>query len=92
MMETSKVKQIPKHEEFRKDSFTGDPLPRGAGDQNRGYHVPKQTKDKIFQNLDEIYNDPTKSNHGAIYDSGTDVRGIPNNMDSVVRNGPFKNY
>ncbi len=68
------------------------PKPRGVGDNNRPKDVTPQMKNKVFQNLDEIYNNPVKSNHGAIYDSGTNVNGIPNNMDRIVNRGPFNSY
>ena len=30
-----------------------DPSPRGVGDNNRGFHEPKQSSNKIFQNPEE---------------------------------------
>lgn len=63
----------------------GDPIPYGeVYDRNRGHHRPVQSKGKVWQSPWEIYNNPGKSNHGAIYDSGTDEEGIPYNY-----NGPY---
>jgi hypothetical protein len=59
----------------------GDPMPRGAGDNNRGYHVPEQVKGKIFQNLEEQYN------NGAA--PTTEPGYHPNRVEGTV--GPF-NY
>lgn len=67
----------------------GDPFPEVmVHDNNRGMH-PAQMKGKVFQALDEIYNNPGKSHNGAIYDSGTYTNGVPVRDDEIVEHGPF---
>jgi hypothetical protein len=68
------------------------PRPRGVGDNNRPRDVTPQMKNKVFQNAEEIFNQPGKSNHGAIYISGTHVNGVPDDNDRIVSYGPFRTY
>lgn len=71
----------------------GDPMPQMfVHDNNRGFHEPTQMKGKVFQNPEEIFNNPGKSNHGAIYDSGTYSNGVPIENDLIVSRGPFNRY
>jgi hypothetical protein len=76
---------------MRDTKSSSDPSPRGVGDRNRGNNPP-QMKNKVFQNPNEIFNQPGKSNHGAIYSSGTDVQGVPKEHDPIVNRGPFNSY
>lgn len=60
-----------KHGEFREDPNWGDPKPAGmVHDNNRAPHHMPQMKGKIFQQLQEVYNNPVRSTHGVVYDDG----------------------
>jgi hypothetical protein len=48
------------------------PKPKGmVHDNNRPRDVPPQVKNKVFQSLDEIYNNPVRSHNGAIFDESS---------------------
>lgn len=84
----------PKNPASSRDAYeNGNPRPQMSPfDNNRGVNTPLQGSNKVFQNPEEIFNNPGKSNHGVIYDSGTDERGVPKTHDPIVQNGPFNKY
>jgi hypothetical protein len=62
------------------------PKPKGmVHDNNRPTDVPPQVKNKVFQSLDEIYNNPVRSHNGAIFDEAS--FSVPFNINGTGRNG-----
>jgi hypothetical protein len=61
------------------------PKPKGmVHDNNRPRDVLPQMKNKVFQSLDEIYNNPVQSHSGAIYNQHGSV---PFNIDESGKPG-----